>query len=37
MIEWMAEWDGDNNDLNFQPLDGDYHPQRIPSGKYLAK
>jgi hypothetical protein len=34
---WMAEWDGDTNDLNFQPYDKSYSPPKNPRWKVLGK
>lgn len=37
MTEWMAEWDGDHESLNFHSLDGSYEPPKNPKWKVLGK
>jgi hypothetical protein len=36
MNEWMAEWDGDNNDFNFHPYDSSYEPPKNPKWKIFG-
>ena len=37
MNDWMAEWDGENEVINFHPYDSSYEPPKNPKWKVLGK